>query len=632
MGSAASVCDRATQERKLEEGRIQGKTMVPLGTGTVKNNNPNHDTFDDNDSSLPISNEPSASSFQFDLDERITEKKKERIKKLIKTVNDLTRRHEILACLRDNNIPLEEKQEALRAKNSHGVTALFWAVRRRVDHTLLEEMVEIGGEILVRETNTYGENILHCAAFCGAPTRVFQILGDVGGTEALLAKDRFGNTPMHYACNWGASIETLFYFIEKGGQEVLTTANHKHWVPSCKSSELQVFLNGKGGDKYEKMVGAHNEEDLTLFDMIMSNYQQEFKDRLASARRMNELYESDSNKLSLLMVTLWFRGNAPPSSQHELASLAKLMIEIGGKKLILMENETGSNALHYAAFNNAPLDIIKLMVETAGNDIIHKHNGGWRNTPLHDACFRQAHEEVIEYLVRNDRGNKAVLAKNKDGKIPLDLLFDADTPSDSRIMAFQRAWYDVDPRCARTLSRHIVSKILTWCMQAGTDSSRVTSNNFVKSLLNQRFILSKYQMVIMMDLYVQLAIVAVLSPLYFNDMFLAGKMDNIWLGIFILAVCFCWLLGREFAQIYSSPLGQYVVEYDNYIDLAQIILVALVLSGLIQARDLDDIGVGSGFRGRYRALAPNHSVLAMKPNTFFIAFFKYSYNRPLCVP
>ena len=139
-------------------------------------------------------------------------------------------------------------------------------------------------------------------------------------------------------------------------------------------------------------------------------------------------------------------------------------------------------------------------------------------------------------------------------------------------------------------------------------------------------------MVIMMDLYVQLAIVAVLSPLYFNDMFLAGKMDNIWLGIFILAICFCWLLGREFAQIYSSPLGQYVVEYDNYIDLAQIILVALVLSGLIQARDLDDIGVGSGFRGRYRALAPNNSVLPMKPNTFFIAFFKYSYNRPLCVP
>lgn len=599
------------QQRGSEEGRQsprRNRTLTRSIAGTTENPSP---SFENNPTCIPnlpesdpessTSTEQSGNETTYDLDPENLENLR---KKLIKTVNNLTRKHEALACLRDKTLPLDEKRRALTSKNSHGVTALFWAVRRRADHALLKKMVEIGRWELVLETNTYNENILHCAVFCGSPKEVFQILvqnveGDEGGEiksrAAIHQQDRFGNTPFHYACDWDLSIETIQMLVGKGGNDILLKQNHKGWLPCSKNSKTQAYLDNQGGGDYQRRVRNQNISNLSFFELIMSNYLHEFKSRLTDPGGRQEILIKDSSGLSLLMVMLWFRGNALPSVQNNLSSLIKEVIEIGGEDLIHMQNNTGSNALHYAAFNNAPLDIIQLIVETAGKNIIHKKNTGeWKNTPLHDACFRQAPEEVIEYLVRNQKSTKAVLAMNNKEKIPLDLLFDADTPSDSLIMTFQRAWYDVDRDCSKKLPSHIVSKTLTWCMHApDSDSSRVTSNNFVKSLLNQRFILSRYQMVIMMDLYVQVAIVTILSPIYLNDMLVQGDMNNTWVGIMVLVLCECWLVGREFAQVYSTPLVDYVKSFDNYIDAIEIILVALSLRQLTK----DDFDIGSGFRG-----------------------------------
>ena len=102
-----------------------------------------------------------------------------------------------------------------------------------------------------------------------------------------------------------------------------------------------------------------------------------------------------------------------------------------------MKNSNDCNALHYAAFNEAPLEIIKVLVNIGGHDIINEQNH-WKNTPLHDACLRGALEDVLEYLVKNQRGTEALLTMNDDGDTPLDILFQAEADYDSRIAAMRK--------------------------------------------------------------------------------------------------------------------------------------------------------------------------------------------------
>ncbi len=124
--------------------------------------------------------------------------RKEDLGVLVKTVNNLTRMHEALELLNDDSRSLEEKQIAVMTQNSHGVTALFWAVRRNADFQLIEKMVEIGGKEAVLIVNKSQENVLHQCAFLGVPYEVFALIIDAGGKDMLLQRDKFGNTPLHY--------------------------------------------------------------------------------------------------------------------------------------------------------------------------------------------------------------------------------------------------------------------------------------------------------------------------------------------------------------------------------------------------------------------------------------------------
>lgn len=120
---------------------------------------------------------------------------------LVKTVNNLTRMHEALEFLDDGTRRIDEKQIAVMTQNSHGVTALFWAVRRNADFRLIEKMVNIGGKQLVMLVNKSSENVLHQGSFLGISYEVFKLIVNAGGSEILTQRDRMGNTPLHYGAS-----------------------------------------------------------------------------------------------------------------------------------------------------------------------------------------------------------------------------------------------------------------------------------------------------------------------------------------------------------------------------------------------------------------------------------------------
>jgi ankyrin repeat protein len=556
---------------------------------------------------------------------------------LANTVNNLSRRHEALVFLNDKTLTKDEKKTAVMKQNKHGVTALFWAIRRHADHSLIKKMVEIGGKDLVILTNNYGENALINAAFCGSSYDIFKTILDAGGEKLLLQKDMRGNTVMHYSCAWGVSIRTIKYMAEIGGKKSLMRENNSGIVPHSKYKDVQNVLNEKGGYEYSKQVEEQTDDDLPLMGLIRLNKLEQAEIRLDNEENIEELFDVDDSGLNSLMLTLWFVGNSPPDFHNRLLSLVRKMILKGDSEIVLAENNTKSTALHYAAFNGGvPLEIIKLLVETAGQSILQKQNT-WGSTPLHDSCFRQAPDEIIEYLVKQG-GIEPLKLTNKVGKTPLDILFDADIVSNSSIMTVQREWYELDPHCSRVCSRKIVKNSLEWA--DSLDPSFVGNNKFMKALLNEGFIMYRYQIIIFADLYAQLGIVLALSPglitLLSGDQYTFSR--SFW-GVYmtamvpivpILIICVSWFIGREILQIYASTLERYLT-YDNFLDFAQILLVCLALREFMKFQD-GDVGLSNaGVIISATAIAWIQLLFIIGQLYYSVSLFTYAVVQVSCV-
>ena len=379
------------------------------------------------------------------------------------------------------------------------------------------------------------------------------------------------------------------------------TKNLKGWIPYSEDSACQSYLYKLGGKMYAEQVANQtsniNGNELSFIDLLMTCQFWEAEVRLDESYRLEELYWKDREHggLTTISVALWFHGNVLESMQKHLKSLIHRMIDVGGKKLLMDTNNGGSNAVHYAAFNHASLDIMQHIVKVTGSSAIHVKNRGWGSTPLHDACSRPAPVEVIEFLVKKQEGTKAVMSRNNKNNTPLDMLLEADNPCNSRIMALTRSWYDRDPRCTELLSGEAVSKVLRWADSGHVPN--VTSNNFIKALLNERFILPRYFAVIMVDFICQVAIVLVLSPLVLDDFYTSRDEKNVIFTVAVLIFCILWFMGRETAQLYSSEVEEYVKWYKNYFDATQIVLMILTSWILLSVKtagdnDVDNISIG----------------------------------------
>lgn len=374
-----------------------------------------------------------------------------------------------------------------------------------------------------------------------------------------------------------------------GGKDALLTENEKKQVPHSDMKKMQRYLCHIGGSEYAEQIVGQKKFEMSFFSLVMLNKTSEAELLLEDKQRRKEVFNKNENGLTVLMVTIWFLGNTSAMFQNRLISLIRKMVKVGGEELVEMKNSTNGNAIHYAAFNNAPLEIIHLLVETAGVDALAVQNN-WGSTPCHDACYRQSPVQVIEYLVRH--GIAAMTTTNNNGQTPLEILYDADMPSDDHILALQRAWYDLDPHFSSVCSRLVINQTLTWSNRV--DPKFITSNAFVKSILNERFIWIRYQMFLFLDFYSQLFIVFFSSAIWLGNVYegplplenLDENKIQITIAVAGLSMCAAWFLLRESVQVYSSSIKHYSRGVGNYFDLFQIIFLFLTI------RQLANIGNG----------------------------------------
>ena len=180
-----------------------------------------------------------------------------------------------------------------------------------------------------------------------------------------------------------------------------------------------------------------------------------------------------------------------------------------------------------------------------------------------------------------------VLATNIKGQTPLDMIFDADHPSDDRIIAFQDAYYTHKKRVSKSMSKKLIETNLKWA--SSQDPSHIASNKFIKSLLDQLFAQPKYLVVAFADLYAQVAQIVVLFFLLQDWTSPTGEFGNPYLYNAHL-IGWSWLFVRELVQIISTKIEECFVHYINYLQLSQLVLLlwSSILLVKTEPKDVDD--------------------------------------------
>jgi len=101
----------------------------------------------------------------------------------------------------------------------------------------------------------------------------------------------------------------------------------------------------------------------------------------------------------------------------------KMLVDIGGKDLVMAKDKENRTALHTACcWNGASVDVMKMLVDIGGKELVMAKNKTIR-TSLHYACWHGVSVDFIKMLV-DIGGEKLVMAKSKGNRTVLHDLCD----------------------------------------------------------------------------------------------------------------------------------------------------------------------------------------------------------------
>jgi len=161
---------------------------------------------------------------------------------------------------------------------------------------------------------------------------------------------------------------------------------------------------------------------------------------------------------------------------------------------------------------------------------------------------------------------------------PLDELYTDDNPNFAKIIFLQTLFMRIDrsfPIKVSERTRHLTFK---WVLGLSDNRRSILYNSqagsFVKSILNHKFTRRENLLVIMLDLYSQVTIVAILSIL--NEKGRAVN-QNVYIQPLLIS-CWFWILFRKLIHIIVTSLKCYITEVSTWVGFAQIALIPWAFS------------------------------------------------------
>jgi len=321
---------------------------------------------------------------------------------------------------------------------------------------------------------------------------------------------------------------------------------------------------------------------------------------------------------------------------HPPLKVVKLLVEEGGHETVTRVGECGFNAMHYACWGNASLEVIDYLLEIGKKTALLKKSVVGGANPLHVVCNRYKSNEssslsdVIRLLIKVG-GLDVVTATDHNNEIPFHgLLLHNELDVDGSV-TYLDEWYKLkekgksiasitewkkpqrtsneavqnlhnedgdmenNPLIDRSMSSHesygsveqakdneskdafyeALDKIIRQLINTPDDArGKIMKSQFMKEYLTERFIEPLPLAILIMDLYIQVMIVCVYS--FFINPNAPDLFDSTTIK-YILIICIAWRVFRELTQLMTSTFRNYWSDIDNWFDFAQIALIVLTL-------------------------------------------------------
>ena len=302
---------------------------------------------------------------------------------------------------------------------------------------------------LIKES---GCDPMECSEYEKSPMNTACMAGNLKLVKVLVSdkvdhQDRFGNTPLHYACKHLQVEIVRFLTKEKNCSQNITNKLGQlplHIACDLQSLELVKMVSSCDVHMHTKPENSVNSSVFTPLHIACRHGSLEVirylvEQKLCNPRQHRQLYSDlplhkvlEFGDLDLLrMLTTCENVNYQDKCGNTLLHLAckigklevveYLVKEMNCQKF---ENEERQLPLHIACSQNS-LEILKLVSNVGCTVNVTPHTTSYMGkfdcepeTPLHIAC-RHGTVEMVEYLVDDKQHNPNIV--NRDGELPLHL-------------------------------------------------------------------------------------------------------------------------------------------------------------------------------------------------------------------
>lgn len=273
----------------------------------------------------------------------------------------------------DNNISLVilNKEFLMKEKDERGCTALLWFIKN-VDKIFKSSYYDNDNDN--KNTNTSTQTI----------KSILFTLIDIGGKDYLMERDDLGRTVLHWAflnatCIYNNieldTVHDIFIkLMDVGGKDLVCAIdNTKKTILTCiQSSWIQEHCN----EKSNTTTTTNNNNMQSILSKLID-------------MGGKDLLMIQNNRGGTLLHHLNFSNNITILNQ---------ILTLGGKRLVMLKNDNGSNVLHYACCFMEPFDVVSAIIEVGGKDLVMEVDDN-ESSMLVLACEHNAPMEVILLLI-----------------------------------------------------------------------------------------------------------------------------------------------------------------------------------------------------------------------------------------
>ena len=315
-----------------------------------------------------------------------------------------------------------------------GETTLMLAIEDKAPTDIITSLIEKGGKDLVMMKDDDRGTALHIACHNNPSVEVVKHLLDVGGEELLVIEDEDGKTALNIANEAGSyateeaqdtirsfdinmiiksnrltvrllesfvnvhgrwigalftrlddegsplikliaesnpSVDVIRYILKNGSMEIdeYIEEEYRDEYPTIRSDWNALLENALISDKHDVLMSLVEKEYWKAVRIFMTT-----KKIQSETRKKNVFYQDSDNDDKNTVLHVAMKHSAPFDVVELLVS--KLLLDKGGKDLVMMQTNRGKTALHYACGYGAPVEVVKHLLDVGGEELLVMKDGG----------------------------------------------------------------------------------------------------------------------------------------------------------------------------------------------------------------------------------------------------------------